>query len=417
MRALDSFNTALANLLRNRIRTALSLLGIAIGVFAVTIILSLGAGMQAFVEDQLSVFGRNYVQVSPKVPGVGTGDSISASMTGQPLSSLKNADLFALERAGFPYITAVNGVASTLGYLAGDNGEDFRAMVVGVRYNYQQIDAATRVESGRFFTMGEESSYASVAVIGSDVSEKLFYGDPLGRKLRVRGVTATVVGVLESRGPLGPINMDEIVLLPLGVVQKKLSSVDYVTEMHVKIDSEANLDRAVADITRFLRRQHGIVDPGKDDFTVTTAVEIQDQVTTVLSAITYLLGFLAAISLLVGGIGIMTIMLVAVTERVREIGLRKALGALSRDIMGQFIFESIILTSVGGAIGGSLAVAAATALVYAANVYGGYELPYVVSWAALAGGVAVSAAVGLIFGLYPARKAAAYDPIVALRFE
>ena len=212
------------------------------------------------------------------------------------------------------------------------------------------------------------------------------------------------------------MDMDSMVFMPLRLAQKRITGNDNVFEVHLKVQDDEHVDETVADIQRLLRRRHNIDDPTKDDFMVTTMQDVTDRLNTITDVITYFLAFLAAISLVVGGIGIMNIMLVSVTERIREVGLRKALGAKPADILLQFLAESVVLTTVGGLLGGLLGFLMTMAVVAVMRA-NGLDVPYVVSMTAFLGAAVVSAAVGIVFGLQPARKAARLDPITSLRYE
>jgi ABC-type antimicrobial peptide transport system permease subunit len=271
---------------------------------------------------------------------------------------------------------------------------------------------------GTFFTEEDIIQRSKIAVIGSRVREKIFgQSDALGEYIKVQGQNMRVVGVLPKRGQVSAFNIDEIVLLPYSTAQKDILGIDHFFEVFIRVKDGADVDLAASDIRATLRELHNISDPAKDDFFVLTQKDIVDRLSTITQALTIFLAMIASISLVVGGIGIMNIMLVSVTERTREIGLRKALGATNSDIMRQFLIEAVILTISGGAIGTIIGVSLAFIISEVLKTQFNLAWPFQLPLSAIILGVGMAGIVGLIFGIYPARKAADKDPIEALRYE
>jgi putative ABC transport system permease protein len=415
---LKAIVNAFRNLGRNRVRTALSLLGIVIGVFSVTVIISLGIAVRSAIVGYVDGFvGRNFVSVNPAVPGASYENSMQALMMGTSPQSLTYDDVQALKNPReVRGAVAVNGTVSGQEYVK-FGGEEKRAMIVGTSASYPVINPMVKIDSGRYFTEAEEFGMRPYVILGSKIAAKLFGGaDPIGQKVKIKEVPVEVIGVLEPMGGMMGMDMDNLTVLPLRFMQKRFIGNDKIVEAHIRAVDEAHFAAMMDDIKRVLRERHNISDPSKDDFVLTSALDVTEKLNTITGVITWFLAFLAAISLLVGGIGIMNIMLVSVSERVREVGLRKALGAKRHDIMILFLSEAVALTTAGGAIGGGLGFLL-TVIVIAVMRWYGLDVPYLVSVGAFLGAALVAAAVGLIFGLYPARKAAKLDAIIALRFE
>lgn len=407
---------AMHSLRRNRLQSSLSLLGIVIGVFAVTLIVSMGLGLRAYVVNQIEVFGKNLIAINPSPPGIENRGTLSAGFSSIFQTSLKRSDVDAIRDADLPYITAVSGMKTGQAYAKAGNRE-FQTIIFAVSSTYPEIDQQALVGSGRFYSEDDERSLRPVVVIGSKAAERLFPNqNPVGQKIKLKDASLTVIGVMKSRGSFAQFDFDTVVFVPLLYAEKFVIGSDFVIEIDIRVSDAKYVDTATYDIARLLRKRHRIDDPAKDDFMITTEQQVKDQVNTVTGAITLLLGFLAAISLLVGGIGIMNIMLVAVVERIHEVGLRKSIGARDADIRAQFLAESVILTSSGGLIGGFLGLLVSVIAVAVAR-HGGYDVPYLLSLPAFIVAALVSAVVGIVFGLYPARKAASLDPIAALRYE
>ena len=268
------------------------------------------------------------------------------------------------------------------------------------------------------FTAADVKSKASVVVIGSKVRDKLFGTDPaLGEKIKIKDNQFRVIGILPSKGQVSFFNFDEMVLVPYTVAQQYILGRKYFDRIIVSADSEENISRTVQDIKILLRSNHRIDDPEKDDFFVETQADIAERLRVVTNALTAFLVAVAAVSLFVGGVGIMNIMLVSVTERTREIGLRKAIGATERDILTQFLLEAVLLTGIGGVVGIILGAILAFAIAFALSTFLAINWQFIFPWTGAALGLVVSTLIGVVFGVYPARQAAKKSPIEALRYE
>jgi putative ABC transport system permease protein len=404
----------------NKLRSILSLLGIVIGVAAVVIILSLGQGLKGLVTNEVESFGTDVLAIAVKLPGASQIGTAISMVQGITVTTLKHRDIDALKDKGrFPYIETVTGQAFAQDW-ANYRDKEKRILIYGCSPDFLKVFQIIDLDQGRFFNQSEDKSLAKVAVLGSNLKEDFFdQTDPIGKKIKVKGQNFKIIGVLEPYGGVsfGGVDMNNFLFIPLQTALKEVLGIDYLTEIDVKVSDESYFPQARAEITRLLRKNHNITDPEKDDFSITTMTEIINQVNEISIILNLLLGFLAAISLLVGGVGIMNIMLVSVSERTKEIGLRKSIGATKKAILWQFLIESLVITGLGGLIGIFIGVGWSflVSLIIKSQILSNW--PVVISGLAIVLALFVSMVIGLIFGIYPARKAAKLNPIEALRRE
>ena len=396
---------------RNKMRSFLTMLGIVIGVMAVIVVMSVGAGAQSLILNQIKSMGSNLVGV---LPGKADEKGAPVSAMGVVITTLKNDDVAELLKQ-IPILVAGTGyVKGTDTITWGDEKTDTNFS--GVSADYPNVEDA-KVANGRFFSIEEDRAAARVVVLGSSVADDLFGGqDPLNKQIKIKKTLFSIIGIMKSRGNSGMQNQDDQVFVPITTAQKLLLGIDYISLARFKVDSAEDVNPAMEQMAVVLRELHKIEKPENDDFTVRSMAQGLDAITTITNALKMFLAAIAAIALIVGGVGIMNIMLAAVEERTREIGLRKAVGAKQRDIISQFLVESITVTSVGGVIGILLGILISFAVAKTAQGMG-YDWDFVISIPSIFVGFIVSAGVGLIFGIAPARRAARLDPIEALRYE
>ncbi len=410
MQFSDLVQTSLTSLGRNKSRSALTILGIVIGIAAVILTLSIGQSAQGLILNQVAGLGSDLIFIEPASGGDQNGPP-------DPFveQSLEMEDIEALERSGF--FTEVSPTIVTTLPASHDTESKF-AQIVGVDEGYLMVFPAD-VANGRFLEKSDVDSYARVAVLGQEIAHDLFGDqDPVGFDISIKNVKLRVVGVLEEQGSRFFQNLDARIAIPVTTAQRDVLGIDTVSFISAK--ASVPIEQAKEEARWILRDRHRLDnaagDVSKDDFLISSQGDAVAVIGVVGGALTVLLSSIAAISLVVGGIGIMNIMLVSVTERTREIGLRKAVGATRREILQQFLFESVALTSLGGVIGVSMGVGTAllAGQVISTQVDGWSA---VIPPSAAVLGVAVAAVVGIAFGLYPARRAAKLDPIEALRYE
>lgn len=412
MKLKYSIKTAVNGLRTHKSRSALTILGIVIGITSIILIMSLGQGAKGLILGEIQGLGAKNIIVLPgKEPG---GPSDLASLFAD---SLKERELTALKNKN----NVPNGINVMPIIFGSENGiyenEIYKVSLFGSGAAMEAL-FDLKPERGIFLSDEDVRSKASVVVLGSKVKDKLFgLDEAVGQKVRIKNNTFRVIGVLPAKGQSSFINFDESAIIPYTTMQQYVVGTKYFNRVVVEIDSENNIDVAANDIRKTLRDLHNITDPTKDDFYVSTPAEVANKLGTILNTLTIFLAAVAAISLVVGGIGIMNIMLVSVTERTKEIGLRKAIGATNKNILTQFLLEAVILTGFGGIIGiilGSLfSFTASVIIVKFAGLDWVFSFPY--NAAIL--GLVVSSLVGLVFGLYPARQAAKKSPMEALRYE
>ena len=403
---LETVNTAFEALLLNKTRTGLATLGIIIGIASVITLLSLGQSGQKAVESQIQSLGSNLLTI---VPGaLRPGDFRSASGTSNTLTW---ADAKAIQGSRIPGIKNVSAeLLRRTTVTSGKNSTN--TQIVGVVPTYKEV-RKLEMQYGNFFMQRDVDTYAKLAVIGPQVVSDLFGEgvNPVGKTIRIDKLSLKVIGGLVAKGGSGFSNLDDVVLVPLSTAQKQLFGVDYIGSVSIEVTAPELSETVRGDIGYFLLARHKITDAANADFTIFSQADILGAAAQVTSIFTTLLSGIAAISLLVGGIGIMNIMLVNVVERTREIGLRKALGATKKTIVTQFLIESIMVTFVGGILGMILGISLSFIISYFIN------LPFILLLSSILLALFVSCGIGILFGWYPARKAANLSPIEALRYE
>ncbi|MEK7630135.1 MAG: ABC transporter permease [Patescibacteria group bacterium] len=407
-----SIKTALNGLKTHKSRSVLTVLGIVIGITAIILVMSLGQGAQDLILGQIKGIGARTIATVPGRQPKGPTDFISMFT-----DSLKPADLLALsQKKNVPHADGIMPVVFGSQSAVYENNT-YRPTIFGATELFSKI-YNIYPEEGRIFTNDEVKSYSDVVVIGSKVNIQLNgNGSLLNQKIKINGRNFKVIGIFPKQGQSTFLNFDEAAFIPYTTAQQYVFGKKHFDRIVVQADTEANVAQTVEDIKITLRNNHNITDPTKDDFFVETQAQAMATVGTITSVLTLFLAAVAAISLVVGGIGIMNIMLVSVTERTREIGLRKALGATEKDILVQFLLEAIILTALGGAIGIILGATLSfiISLVLTKFLAVNWVFSFPVGAAAL--GLGVAAFVGLVFGIYPARQASKKSPIEALRYE
>jgi len=393
---------------RNKMRSFLTALGIIIGVGAVIAMVSIGEGAKRGIQDRFASMGTNLLFVSP-----GSQNQRGVHGGWGSMTTLKEEDAFAIlqECPDVMYISpSVSARAQTV-----YGNKNWNTSISGTGERYPEV-RNWEVELGAYFDEAMVKSAAKVCVLGADVKTNLFEGeDPIGKVIRVKKIPFKVLGVLKKRGESGGFgSRDDMITIPYTTAMRRLQGIDYIQSIDVRAVSAETMPQAVAQIQEVLRNRHRIAPGAEDDFTVRNMSEIAETAAEATQMMTVLLGSIAGISLLVGGIGIMNIMLVSVTERIREIGLRMAVGAREVDILLQFLTEAIVLSLMGGLIGIAFGVGASK-LIKNIKMFSAFKT--VVSMESVLLAFFFAAAIGIFFGFYPARKASRLDPIEALRFE
>jgi len=412
MTPTDTAATAIEGLRTHPLRSSLTMLGIVIGIAAIIVVMSLGAGVRDLVLAQVQGLGSKTIVVLPGRHPRGPSDFA------QVLSeTLKEKDLAALEKkANVPTLSRV--MPLVFGAATAEvSGQTYRPTIFGASELIPQLFDLV-VERGNFFSAEDVRATSSVAIIGSKVREELFGSDdPIGRTLKIKGRSFRVIGLMPAKGQVSFFNFDEAVIVPYRTAQQYIFGIKYFHRFILEAAREQDIARTVADAILTLRESHRLESGTRDDFFIETQADLAARLGQITTILTLFLVAVAAISLVVGGIGIMNIMLVSVTDRTCEIGLRKAVGSTNKEIMGQFLVEATLLTLLGGIIGMLLGIVVAFLVSLAVRRFAGFSLEFTFPLSAAVVGFLVSTGIGLVFGLYPAFQAAKKSPIEALRYE
>jgi len=413
MRISDPVKIAYRSLLAAKLRFLLTVLGVVIGVAAVILVMAIGASAQRLVLSQIENVGSNLVGV---LPGASEEEGPPAQALGIVTTTFKNDDLKALrERRDVPHLTALSG------YVTGSATVESAA--ASYELTYQGVSPALieveniGIAEGRFFFPEEENNLSRVVVLGATRAQELFPNqDPIGQTIKINQNPFKVVGVLEERGSAAFSNPDTLIYVPLVTAQKVLLGIDYLNFARGKVDAPENIERTMADMTILLRERHDLEDDEESDFSIRSTQAALGVLTNITDVLKYFLTAIASLSLLVGGIGIMNSLLISISQRIREIGLRKAVGARARHLIAQFLIESSFITLLGGGIG----IVFGVLIAYAVSIiipFLGYDWQFLVPLSSIGLGFFVSFCIGIVFGLYPALKAAKVSPMEALRYE
>jgi len=406
MKIQDLFSETYSNLFGNKVRSGLTMLGIVIGISSVIALVGVGQGSTQRIMSNITSLGSNLITISPgasrNAGPVSGGAGSATTLTAQDAEALKNQMTYA----------AAIAIELTRRYQVTYSGNNTNTQVVGTEPSYADIRNVV-VDSGSFITDQQVQSYSKVAVIGTTVRDDLFGSgtDPIGQTIKINKIQFKVIGLTKAKGGSGFNNPDDTIYVPVNAAQRYLAGRTSISGIDIQAINEESISAAQQEATNILLERHNISDASSADFRVQNQADIVSSLTSTTNTLTLLLGAIAGISLLVGGIGIMNMMLTTVTERTKEIGLRKAIGAKSRDISQQFLVEATMMTLIGGVIGVLLGWGVATILTKTGVVTS------IVTWSSVVLAFGVAALVGIIFGFYPARRAARLRPIDALKYE
>ncbi|MEE8131736.1 MAG: ABC transporter permease [Candidatus Paceibacterota bacterium] len=425
---LSAFKIAFQALRAHKVRTGLAVLGVMIGIAAVIIVFSAGAGLDNLISSQIESFGSDIIETEIKVPSSKKG---FASEQQSGINLLMGIQITTLSLDDMEDVNKLPNIENSYAAVMTQepivyNEEIYRTVVIATTASYVDIDRA-EIEKGRFFLEVEDKALSQIAILGSGIKEKLFgESDAIGKSIKIRKTRFRVIGIMEELGAVMGMDFDDFVYIPVRTMQKKVMGIDYVHYMMHKVRDISLSDRTAEEIRFLLRENHNIPQPeeirrdwtdtGRDDFRVVTMAEMMEIMGNVSTYLTLLLLAIVAISLVVGGVGILNVMYVIVNERTPEIGLRKAVGATYSDIMWQFLIESSLITLAGGVVGIIFGAVISYLISIGAGFYG-LDWHFSIPVAAFITAIIFSIVFGILFGVYPARKAARMNPVEALGYE